>query len=163
MAFRADQPAFMDAFDSDSESEYLLLIQTSFPYNLNPPTLRTFTRQNGVVAEVIGMSKGLYAVEKLDNLLLEVIDETMKHVFREEGAKAICKYLGNNCHLKLDEIAEKPEVFSAGLERLLGSGAPVIENLILKNLYRKLGLEFEEKKGYEFSNYIKELRKRCGC
>jgi hypothetical protein len=32
--------------------------------------------------------------------------------------------------------------------------------LILKSLYRKLGLEFEVKKGYEFSDYIKELRKR---
>jgi len=36
----------------------------------------------------------------------------------------------------------------------------VIENLILKNLYSKLGLKFEEKEGYEFSDYIKELRKK---
>jgi len=149
---------FRSIFDLDSEYEHLLLIQTSLSYNLNPTIPRTSTRQNGVVAEVIGMSKGLYAVEKLDDLLFEVIDETMKEVFKEEGAKAIYNYLANNSHLKLEEIAEKPEVFSAGLERLLGSGASVIENLILKNLYRKLGLKFEEKKGYEFSDYIRELK-----
>jgi len=26
-------------------------------------------------------------------------------------------------------------------------------------LYRRLGLAFEEKEGYEFSDYVKELRK----
>jgi len=124
--------------------------------------MSTFTGQNGIVAEVVEVTKRLYIVEKtgsVDSLLLSVVDETMKQVFREEGAKAIYNYLENNSHLKREEIAEKPEVFSAGLERLLGSGAPVIENLILKNLYRRLGLKFEEKKGYEFSDYIKELRK----
>ena len=95
--------------------------------------------------------------KKLDDLLLGVVDETLRQVFRETGAKVIYGYLGNNCHLKREEIAEKPEVFSAGLERLLGSGAPVIEKLILKNLYSKLGLKFVEKEGYEFSDYVKEL------
>ena len=113
--------------------------------------------QNGKGAEIIVTTEQLYAMETLDNLLLEVIDETLKHVFREEGTKAIHDYLENKCHLKLEETAEKPEVFSAGLERLLSSGALVIEKLILKNLYRKLKLKFKEKKGHEFSDYIKEL------
>jgi len=119
-----------------------------------------------MVAEVIEMTKGLYTIEKtgsVDNLLLSVVDETMKHVFKEKGAEAIYAFIENNSHLKFGEIAEKPEVFSAGLERLLGSGATVIEKLILKNLYSKLGLKFEEKKGYQFSDYVKELRRRCGC
>jgi len=96
-------------------------------------------------------------------LLLSVVDETMRQVFREAGIKVIYDFLENNSHLKREEIAEKPEVFSAGLERLMVSAAQMIENLILKNLYCKLGLEFAEKKGYEFSDYIKELRKRCSC
>lgn len=97
--------------------------------------------------------------EKLDELLLDVIDETLKCVFKEAGADVIYNYIENKCHLKREEIAEKTEVFSAGLERMLGSGAPVIEKLVLKNLYRKLGLKFKEKKDYEFSDYVKELRK----
>ena len=112
------------------------------------------------MVEVIGVTERLRMVEKisLDDLLLSVVDGTIRQVFREEGSKVIYDYLENSSHLKLEEIADKPEVFSAGLERLLGSGAPVIERLILKNLYRKLGLKFEEKPGYEFSDYIRELK-----
>ena len=123
-------------------------------------TLGTFIWQNSIAAEVVEVTKRLYAMETLDDLLLKVVDETMKQVFRETGAKVIYGYLGNNSHLKREEIAEKPEVFSVGLKKLLGSGAPVIEILILKNLYRKLELKFEEKEGYEFSDYVKKLRKR---
>ena len=97
-----------------------------------------------------------------DDLLLSVVDETMRQVFGDAGVKVIYDFLENNSHLNREEIAEKPEVFSAGLQRMLGSGAPVMEKLILKNLYRRLGLKFNEKKGYGFSDYIKELRKRWG-
>lgn len=148
-------------FESDSEYERLLIIQTQLSYKLNPTTLGTFTRQNACM-EVIGVTKRLRTVEKtgsLDDLLLSVVDETLRQVFRDAGTKAIYAFLGNNSHLKLEEIGEKPEAFSAGLERLMVSAAPLIENLILKNLYSKLGLKFEEKEGYEFSDYIKELRK----
>ncbi len=111
----------------------------------------------------IGVTRRLCAREKLDNLLLKVVDETLKQVFREEGSRVIYDFLGNNCHLTREEVVEKPEVFSTGLKKVLGSGAPVIEKLILKKLYQKLRLEYEEKEGDEFSNYVKELRRRCGC
>ena len=153
-------------FESDSEYEWLLLIQTPVSYKLNPITLETLTWQDGMMVEVIGVTNRLRTVEKtgsLDDLLLNVVDETMKQVFREAGARVIYDYLGNKCHLKREEIAEKPKVFSADLKKLLGSGAIVIEKMILKNLYGKLELEFEEKDGYEFSDYIYELKEKCGC
>jgi len=153
-------------FESDSEYEWLLLIQTPVSYKLNPTTLETLTWQDGMMVEVIGVTNRLRTVEKtgsLDDLLLNVVDETMKQVFREAGARVIYDYLGNKCHLKREEIAEKPKVFSADLKKLLGSGAIVIEKMILKNLYGKLELEFEEKDGYEFSDYIYELKEKCGC
>lgn len=99
----------------------------------------------------------------LDDLLLNVIDETLKHVFKEPGAKVIYDYLRDQCHLKREEIAEKPEVFSAGLERLLKSGAVLIEKMILINLSSKLQLNYMEKEGYEFSDYIRELREKFRC
>jgi hypothetical protein len=100
--------------------------------------------------------------KKLADLLPSVIDETMKQVFREKSAQVISNYIGNNCHLKQEEIVEKSDAFSAGLERLLGSGAAVIEILILKNLYRRLELKFKEKKGHKFPDYINELKKKFG-
>ena len=124
------------------------------------PILKALARQNVIVAEVIGMTERLYIMETLDDLLLKVLDETMKQVFRETGTKFIYNFLENNIYSKREDIAEKPEVFSAALQRLLGSGARVIEKLILKNLYSKLRLKLEEKEGYEFSDYVKELKKR---
>ena len=153
-------------FELDSEYERLLLIQMSLSYELNSITMWTFTWQNNVMMEVVEVAKRLRTVEKtgkLDDLLLNVVDETMKQVFKDAGAKVIYDFLENNSHLKREEIAEKPEVFSAALERLMVSAAQMIKNLILKNLYRKLGLKFKEKKGYEFSDYIEELKEKCGC
>jgi hypothetical protein len=36
----------------------------------------------------------------------------------------------------------------------------VIEKMILENLYSKLELKFEEKEGYKFSDYVKELKEK---
>ena len=107
------------------------------------------------------MSNGLNVIEKWkdwNSFFAEAVDETLKQIFKEDGAKVIYEFLENHSRLKLKEAADKPEVFSASLERLMVSAAQVIEQMILKNLYRRLGLKFEEKKGYEFPDYIRELR-----
>ena len=96
----------------------------------------------------------------LKNLLLDAVDETLRHIFKDEGANFILDYLENKCRLNRRRIAEEPEDFSAGLERFLGSAAPVIEKMILKKLYSKLELKFEEKEGYKFSDYVKELKEK---
>lgn len=95
--------------------------------------------------------------ESLHDSLLDVVDEAARKVFKEAGAEVIYTYLENNYHLKREEITEKPDVFSTGLERLLTSEAPMIEILILKNSYSKLGLRFKEKEGYGFPDYVTEL------
>jgi 6-pyruvoyl-tetrahydropterin synthase len=129
----------------------------------------TMAKQPGTV-ENLGLSSCMKREEELgkrtgslDDSLLNVIDETLKHVFKETGAKVVYDYLKDQCHLKREEIAEKPEVFSAGLERLLKSGAVVIEKVILKKLSSKLQLKYEEKERCEFSDYIEELEEKFGC
>jgi hypothetical protein len=99
-------------------------------------------------------------VRSLDNLLFDAVDETLRYIFREECANFILDYLENKCHLNRRRIAEESEVFSAGLDRLLTSARPVVEKLILKNLYSKLELRFEEKEGYRFSDYLRELKEQ---
>ena len=141
----------------------------------------TTTWQNGIVVEVVGMTKQ-QTVEKptasvntkrddevcektgkLNDLLLSAVDETLKQVFKEAGAQVIYNFIENKCHLKREEIAEKPEDFSADLKRIMLSAAAMIEKMILENLYSKLELKFEEKEGYGFSDYLKELREKCRC
>lgn len=97
--------------------------------------------------------------EKLDNLIANAVNKALKQVFNEEGAKVIVIFIETHSRLTLKEIAEKPKPFSTCLENLLSSATPAIKKLILKNLYSKLELEFKEKKNYEFSDYIEELKK----
>jgi hypothetical protein len=68
-----------------------------------------------VVTEVTDVTKRLYNMETLDDLLPKMVDETINHVFREAGTAVIYDYLKNDFHLKREEIAEKPMVFSADL------------------------------------------------
>jgi hypothetical protein len=107
------------------------------------------------------MSNGLDVVEgqkRWDDFFAETTDETLKQIFKEDGVKVIFEFLENNSNLSLKDLANKPEVFSAQLQKLMVSAAQVVEQLILKNLYAAQGLDFEEKKGYTFSDYIRELR-----
>ena len=107
------------------------------------------------------VSNGLDVVERQkqwDDFFAEIIDETLKQIFKEDGVKVIYEFLENNSDLSLKDLANKPEIFSAQLQKLMVSAAQVIEQLILKNLYAAQGFDFEEKKGYTFSDYIQELR-----
>jgi len=97
---------------------------------------------------------------RIGDLLVQAIDETLNQIFREEGASAIYGFLENESQLKREDISSKTEAFSTGLRKLLGSGAPVIEDLILKNLCHQLDLKFAQKKGHSFSDYAKELTER---
>ena len=89
----------------------------------------------------------------------EVIDETLKNVFKEDGTKVIYDFLEKQSQLKMEDAINKPDIFSDSLDKLMLSAASIIKQNILKNFYSKLGLEFEEKQGYKFSDYITELRK----
>jgi len=42
----------------------------------------------------------------------------------------------------------------------LGPGAEIIEELIVKDLYGRLELNFEEKRGFEFAGYVKQAQER---
>lgn len=163
--------------ESDSENEWLLMIQTTPSYSINPRKWKHIVWHHSIPIGDFPLTEQIHTVETssalsvtrrerkvsrrkevLSHLLLKAIDEELKHVFREEGVSVVYDFIENKCHLKREKIVEKPEVFSAGLYRLLVSMAPVIEKMVLENLFSKLGLRFEKKEGYEFSDYIRELK-----
>lgn len=84
---------------------------------------------------------------KKEDKISKIIDKILEQVFGEEATSLIYKYLENNYSLKQDEIAEKIEAFTMGLEDLLKSSANVIERKILEDIYasysslRRLELE----------------------
>lgn len=108
-----------------------------------------------------GSSKARF--KGVDAVLREVIDDTLKQVFKEAGTRVIYDYFENVRALRIEAMAENPESFSISLKQLLGSAAPVIEDLILRNLHSELQTEFEDKEGCEFSGHIKQLRDKYRC
>lgn len=141
-------------------NKLLTAIHISLSYYLNAKSKET-SATHGVWWKSTKVPNRVDAVEKRNNwssLFAEAVDNTLKQIFKEDGTKVIYEFLENHSRLRLEEVADKPEVFSATLERLMVSAARVIEKMILKNLYRRLGLKFEEKPGYEFPDYIRELR-----
>ena len=98
----------------------------------------------------------------VDDLLLETIGDVLKQVFGENSAKILLRHVKKSYSLKWEEIPKRAQVFSDALRNILGQGGVIIEDLILETLYSKLELEFKWKKGYGFSDYIKELRSRFG-
>ena len=102
-------------------------------------------------------------MERFEDLLLQATDKTLNQMFREEGVRIIYDFLERESQLTREDISRKTEAFSAGLRKLLGSGAPVIEKLILKNLCHQLGLKFVQKTGRGFSDCVKALMETSVC
>ena len=98
--------------------------------------------------------------DRLDKLLLKVIDKELKQIFGETATLIIYNHLKKNHSLKREEIPEKLEVFISGLEEFLSSGAQVVEKIILKKVYSSFGFQCQIKEGYSFIDYVTELKKK---
>jgi len=98
--------------------------------------------------------------KKLNKLIVNTVDEELKKIFGETATLVIYGYLENNLSLKRENIPEKIELFSQGLDKFFGSGAYMLEKMILTNLYSSFGFNYQEKKGYTFVDYVTELKNR---
>ena len=99
----------------------------------------------------------LNAHKKFDKILLDVVDQGIREVFEETAVQFIYNYLERNSSLRREDIPEKIDIFVEGLEEMLGSGAKVIEKHILKNLYSYLGVNYQQREGYKYLDYIREI------
>jgi hypothetical protein len=90
----------------------------------------------------------------------KIIDNVLKQVFGEEATHLIYRHLENNYSLKRNEIAEKIEVFAAGLEEFLRSGAYVIERKILEDIYSNYGLlrRLELERVEEENDFVSQVK-----
>jgi hypothetical protein len=80
-----------------------------------------------------------------------VLGESVKH--------AIYYHVERKHQLRREEIPEKIESFHKALQSLLGAGAEVLEKLIAKDLYGRLGLNFEEHEGWTIVDYVNQGEK----
>ena len=94
-------------------------------------------------------------IERFNTILVESILESI------DFGEVVLRFLELFTPVRRDEIAEKPEVFASELENLFGESAGIIEKRIVKNLYAKLGIKFQETAGRNFSDYIKGAMEKC--
>jgi len=92
-----------------------------------------------------------------EKLFIEAVDEGLG-TLGESGKHMIFFHLDRSYSVKKHEIPKKPEAFARGLERIFGAGASVLEKLILRSLYSKLELEYEDVESRAFADYVNYVR-----
>jgi hypothetical protein len=61
-------------------------------------------------------------------------------------------------HIRREDIPDNLETFRRALLELLGAGAPVVERIIAKNLYRIIGLDFTEHDNWTLVDYVNHAK-----
>jgi len=92
-----------------------------------------------------------------EKLFIEAVDEGLG-TLGESGKHMIFFHLDKSYSVKKHDIPKRPEAFAKGLEKIFGAGATVLERLILKSLYSKLGLEYENLETRPFADYVNYVR-----
>jgi hypothetical protein len=105
-------------------------------------------------------------MDEFDELLLKIIDETLRQVLGDDNTLIIYNYLEkNSCPAR--EIPTRLDLFSLQLRELLGVsrgqilGAPaVLEDAIVKALSAELGLK-PMKESTVFEERVRSLKESC--
>ena len=92
-------------------------------------------------------------------VLLDCVDDGLS-VLGNEPKQAVYQYLSTIQSLDREQIPDKVEEFSTGLRKALGSASRVIERLILKKLFQRIGSTFRETADLEFADYVTEAKRR---
>ena len=93
----------------------------------------------------------------VEKLFIEAVDEGLG-TLGESGKHMIFFHLDKSHSVQKHDIPKRPEAFAEGLEKIFGAGASVLERLILKSLYSKLGLEYENVETRPFVDYVNYVR-----
>jgi hypothetical protein len=73
--------------------------------------------------------------KKFRDTLINVIEQTLAETLGKPGAKATFLRLERDYQLRKETIPENLEIFHNGINKILGSGALVIEKHIIRTLY----------------------------
>ena len=101
------------------------------------------------------------ASQRFDSAVLEAVDYGLA-ALGETVRQAIYSYIEMKYQVKRQEVPEKLDVFRKASGGLFGAGAKVVEKLIVRKLYSKLGLSFEEHENWTLVEYVDDVKKRVG-
>ncbi|OLD01409.1 hypothetical protein E6H36_11855 [Candidatus Bathyarchaeota archaeon] len=92
-------------------------------------------------------------------VLLEAIDESLS-VLGDEPRRAMYQYLATISSLQREDIPERLEDFAQGMKKALGGASNVLQKIILKKLFQKIGSTFKESQDLDLVDYVKEAERR---
>jgi hypothetical protein len=95
---------------------------------------------------------------ELREALLHAVDEALL-VPGEIVRTTIYERIETTYEIKRQGIPEKLEAFDSALRELLGAGSPVMERLIAKNLFSRLGLNFTRHDGWTLVDYVNHAKR----
>jgi hypothetical protein len=95
-----------------------------------------------------------------DEKISRVIDRVLKQVFGEAATLLIYDHLEQKHALKHGDIPERIDVFAEGLEEFLRSGAYVVEQKILEDIYSSCGLlrRLELERNQDECDFVDQIR-----
>jgi len=92
----------------------------------------------------------------IQTLIEECVDSAFKELGQSVG-KAIYFNLEKNFGIRKEDIPNQPEAFSEALHSIFGTGAKVIERIIVKEIQEKFRLRLKPETG--FVEAVKAARK----
>ena len=100
---------------------------------------------------------------ELDGTLLQAVDDGLL-VLGQGLRMAIYKRIESTYQVRREDIPDKLLTFHRALQDLLGSGAKMMERLIARDLYSRLGLDFIEHDDWtliDFMHYAKKVKRHA--
>ena len=96
--------------------------------------------------------------KKFDQMLLECVDESLADLLSPKVRDAAYSVMERTYSIPRNDIPRKPNQFGTCLEQVFGVAGKTIGRTIARRLYSKLGLEFFDKPGYVFHDYIRAAK-----
>jgi hypothetical protein len=102
----------------------------------------------------------LISQRKIDGLIIKTIEKVLMEIFGELPLTYILQGMKEKFNLGVNDAPSEPRAFSRALREILGKNSVIIEDLILENLYLNLEIRYKLEEGYNFSDYIRDLREQ---
>jgi len=110
-------------------------------------------REEAVFSQVL---KGYLTI-----LLLESIDDTLSGIFGTRVREALYDHLERHYRMGRTEIPDRLGQFLRVLYEVIGVGSEAVGRAIARTMYKKLGWEFIDVRGYQLSDYWEIIRAKA--
>ena len=90
---------------------------------------------------------------KFHQVLRECIEDGLRNVVGESGMKAVL------FRIESGQFIDNPEEFHRDLCLIFNdNGAEILEKVIIKELFRRLSLLYEERDDFDFASYVNQAK-----